>query len=300
MNKPREILLILLTALVVQSCGSQPNRVQLNPIKEAYSMLNQGKNASAIVLLEAYLSTDKKNNEAKTVLASAYMGQAGIDVFKMYDAYKDVFFAHSVADEFTKPAGKIAELAKKTSEPEKDPAPVEKFIAQMDSSILQFQEFMRYISRMPKVEQEKWPLIDRALTILDSIDEPTKDIKLYRVFARVIYVRSYLGIKIVGNPDFGTEKWLRCLDFEEAIREFQWLIVKIDEAGVDFHNVYPDRIPVWLKMEPAIQNIYDTLSDLRGTPSLISQLTSSFGLTTLCGDHVSPAPADSTSTSPSR
>src|SRR5687767_4959672 len=84
---------VLATIAMAGACAGERKSEVEHPIREAYALMDQGHNAKAVILLERVVSTDPDNSEARVLLASAYLGQAGVDVYELHRTFQDVLFA---------------------------------------------------------------------------------------------------------------------------------------------------------------------------------------------------------------
>ncbi|MBC7385877.1 MAG: hypothetical protein H7301_06915 [Cryobacterium sp.] len=88
-----------LGTLLLQACGAHGVR-QMTPVQEAYRLMDQGENAKAVVVLEDSLARNTSDpSDAHQLLASAYVGLAGIDIYKIQEAFQDILFRKSLRDE---------------------------------------------------------------------------------------------------------------------------------------------------------------------------------------------------------
>lgn len=236
----------------------------IHPITEAYTYLDKGENAKAIALVEKAIKEDPGNLEAYTVLASAYLGQSGIDVFKVHEKFSDILFASSLDESlWGRPdyqAKKNAEIFKGYEAPPDAPyldeaAPVEKFILLTEQYLENVRKTAQLFNRFPEVKEDKWPMLDRALDLLDQVKIPepgaeqigpnkikaAKDIALYRVFIRIVYLKSFILFRLMRDESFGSHQWVCALNLDKFKEDLIWMISHLVKAGEDFVRVYPGR-----------------------------------------------------------
>ena len=70
----------LAIALALSACAPAPKKAG-SPEHEAYTLMDQGSNAKAVLLMEATIEKKPDSSEARLLLASAYMGMAGVDIY---------------------------------------------------------------------------------------------------------------------------------------------------------------------------------------------------------------------------
>lgn len=236
----RSFLCLGLIASAVAGCGeSKPQPEVPSPLREAYSLMDQGQNAKAILLLESATRADSGNEEARVLLASAYLGEAGVDVYRIHDSFKDVLFSKSLGDSFWK-AKPRSEAVPEPHEEADPKAPFEKLLDRMDVALARLQKVVNFLNRFPDVEKRNWGLLDRALENLDAITQ-TRDVSLYKVFIRVIYLKAYFDHEVVNDSELGSKKWACSLDLEKLRESLIWVTQNLVAASEDFHRVFPDK-----------------------------------------------------------
>lgn len=209
---------------LITSCGKQQTKA--TQLEEAYSLLDAGDNLKAIVVLEKEVKAHpNESDEARTLLASAYMGAIGIDIFSIFDSFQEFIFKKSLKDQFFAKKSEdsdsqndedsetilsasshfeLNEVLKRTkTEDEK----VKKFIRELDKSLVIVQKFSLYFNRFPQVASQNWPLIESALYQL-SLVKPSSDLFVYQLFIRLLYLKSYINVQFLKNPQFSTKKGL--------------------------------------------------------------------------------------------
>ncbi len=229
------------------------------PLTEAYSLMDHGDNAKAIVLLEKQVQADPSSDEARALLASAYVGEAGVDVYRIHDTFYDVLFSRPLQKSFFTGASTAAPVADVSApapgpsaspSPVPGPAPVQQLIRLTDIFMAETQSIVGFLNRFPDVEKAKWPLLDRALEQLDTIvpesPDPAsakrhKDVMLYRVFIRVVYLKAYLAQELIGDRDFGNKRWACNVDLEALRESAEWVSHQLVLAADDFRAVFPDK-----------------------------------------------------------
>jgi hypothetical protein len=225
-------------------------------VTEAYTLMDRGENGRAVELLENVVAQEPHNSEARLILASAYMGKAGIDVLALHDAFHDVLFSKSLSQVFATHGDSAAAGATKPTPTPKpkdehpsedtlhdrrqplDDTPAEKMIRNLDDSLDSLRRVMVIFDRFPHVSENKWPYLDQALFQLSQI-EPAKEVRVYRLFIRMIYFKEYLVRKIIRDTTFGTRAWACRLELEEFNEGLNWIMALLAGASEDFKALYP-------------------------------------------------------------
>jgi len=242
------ICLGFVVALATLTACAKSNRdVAPNPVNEAYRLMDKSKTAKAILILEDTVSRDPHNSEARVLLASAYLGEAGVDVYKIHDAFRDILFEKSLGDSFWHGSNKNASKDPSIGLPSlegpdtsNDKTPIELVLTRLDYFLMKLKQVVTFLNRFPEVEKIKWGLLDKALENLDRV-ESTQDVCLYRVFIRVIYLRAYLSQELITDPDFGSKKWACRLDIEKLRESLLWIMGNLAGVSKDFRKVYPEK-----------------------------------------------------------
>lgn len=247
-----------LISVLLLSCAKNDGTKPRHPLNEAYQLMDHEENAKAIQLLEKYLSDSPQDKEARILAASAYMGEAGVDIYRSYDAFKDILFNVPLADR----------LGKGPSSPMSDPdikgAPLEKFVDYADLFLGKTKHIVSFLSRFPSVEKKSWPLLDRALEHME-VDSPTTDERLYRTFVRIVYLKAYLDQEVLNDEDFGSAKWVCKTNFLSLEDSLSWALGHLFQVTVDFKEVFPDKKGEILVLHDVLK---ETLKALQhGSPS---------------------------------
>ena len=235
------------------SCGTKAVVVQ-SPLTESYALLNEGQNAKAIKLLEKELARHPDNDEVRLVLASAYAGEAGVDVITIYDSFKDLLFAKPLKnsilqgpEESSRPAdGPVPIAAVKpkanAASENKDEiqTPVKKFSHEIYQFLDSLQRALGYIEKFPRVTANELPLIARALQLLDA-HAWQKDVTFYRAFLRVLYLKESYLEKITNDEHFGTSEWICTLDLRKFGEELAVIGDDLLKVTKDLKEVYPNK-----------------------------------------------------------
>ena len=249
-------LLLFIFAFACGRTAAQPTRIQ-----SAYTLLDHGQNASAIVLLESELREGSEHpDEARTLLASAYMGMAGIDIFSIFDAFQSFLFSKSLGDMFLGKGGGDANSASpgaggptavppvsKDSDPDAPEvlqssvfgfsagdAKLNEADAQLmsvDATLASLERFGLYLARFPHVPERQWPLLASALDQLDRT-APNADLQMYKAFIRLIQLKSYLREKVIRDSGFGTRKWacnVELSEFAEPLGYFAGVLTAVSD-----------------------------------------------------------------------
>ncbi|MGK5090332.1 hypothetical protein WDW86_22525 [Bdellovibrionota bacterium FG-2] len=176
------------------------------------------------------------------MLASALLGEAGVDVYSLYDSFADVVFSRSVNDTFLKAPEPASEAAPK-SEPSQIVDKcffVEKLAGDIDALMNEFRRIVGFFNRFPDVPKEKWPLLRKALECLDPV-EATRDVSIYRLFIRIALLKAYLGSELVGDSEFGTRSWACRLDLGHLRDNLAWITETLTLGIEDFGQTFPKR-----------------------------------------------------------
>lgn len=269
------VFIVSVLTFVGLGCAQSKQDRPLHPISEAYALMDKGQNAKAILILEDTVSRDPDNSEARVLLASAYLGEAGVDVYKIHDTFKDVLFNKSLEDSFLGESNHDAPAADPILEvpnvngPDNsenprinDKALIEGILFRLDHTLTQLRQGITFLNRFPDVDKIKWGLLDKALEELSWV-EPTRDICLYRIFIRVIYLRAYLGQEIIINSEFGTRNWACRLDIEKLRESLIWITRNLVHASEDYRKVYPDKSHSWVRFQGTIMAFLEALEQVK-------------------------------------
>lgn len=244
-------------------------------MNEAYELMDQGKNAKAILLLEPVVEKNPKNTEARIMLASAYLGNAGVHVYSAHDSFHDILFTRPLGESFWgayKPKIKMGpdclflpgSASVNVSEEEDEPSIVEKVLEHAGCFLGKLQAVTAFLTRFPDVPSEKWGYLDRALDLLVSIDN-MRDVALYRIFIRVIYIKAVLKTDFVQNLDFGNKDWACSLQLEQLKDNVHWVAKQLDLTKKDFEDVYPDKTSVLEDLKKGLHAFLDSIDEFRST-----------------------------------
>lgn len=234
MRRPISFLLIATTLAALAGCGKTRTGT-IPPKEEAVTLMDRSQNAKAARILEADLRDDPSDDEARLLLASAYMGLAGIDVYRIFDAFQDLLFKRSLKDQIISP--KSDPNAKNPlgngTIPTKDEvkSQAEGTMIALDKSVSSLQLALLYLDRFPQIPAANWPLVEAALAQLESMRNPASDTFTYRILIRLIYLKSYLVEKVMRNEQFGSREWACGFDarsFDEDLSFFTRHALAID------------------------------------------------------------------------
>lgn len=225
--------------------GQEPISHKNAAIREAYLLLDKDEPAKATLILEDELAKDPTNKEVKLLLASAYIGQAGIDVFSVHDRFQDILFSKSLSDNFWT-SNDTGGFDKTKVENFQDPAnktkitKMEQFIEGIDEFFNNLRRTLQLLNRFPKIPVIKWPMIERSFELLDTLDAG-KDVSLYRLFVRVAYLRQVLTSQVIQNDKFGTREWACQIELDNFYENLLWSVQQLEKIGDDFVIVFPDK-----------------------------------------------------------
>lgn len=222
----------------------------MSPTSEAYGLLDRGETGRAIELLERVLGNDPSNDEARLLLASAFMGKAGIDVLSLHDAFSDVLFSRSLKDVFFT-GGRKAEKHEEggntlTGSGLPDvkrsvkPTPIERGIQKLDEFLNNLRRVMVVFDRFPRIAESKWPLVDQALWHLDQLPNE-REVRVYRMFVRLIYLKEVLITRVVRDQSLGSQQWICNLELENFREHLAWGADGLARVSDDFTRVYPKQ-----------------------------------------------------------
>ncbi len=249
------ILCLSVSAVFVLSgCGRKDAQARtLSLTREAYSLMDQGQNAKAILLLEERIAEVPDDMEARVMLASAYLGQTGVDVYKIYERFRDLLFNKPLKDAFS-PDDHSDDDGADASDIPRAETPGEEAVESLDLFIAKFQSGSSFLRRFPKVLKSDWVLLDRALSILDDASlfpedvqiSPTdprvpRDLRLYRVFIRIVYLKAFLGETFLQERDLGSRRWVCQVKAQSASDGLDWTVGHLAQAAQDFRTVFPDK-----------------------------------------------------------
>ncbi len=255
---PKKGLGLFLVGLLLISCAKNDGTKPRHPLNEAYKLMDQQENAKAILLLEKYLETSPNDKEARILAASAYMGEAGVDIYRSYDSFKEILFNMPLADR----------LGKGPSVPTADPditgAPLEKLINYADLILGKTKHIVSFLSRFPSVEKKSWPMLDRALEHMD-LDNPTSDERLYRTFVRIVYLKAFLDQEVLNDEDFGNIKWMCKTNFLSLEDSMVWALGHLYHVTEDFKAVFPNQKGEILALHDVLKATLHALQS--GSPS---------------------------------
>ncbi len=264
--------LALATALPACGPGSRATAPPDPPLTEAYALMDQGENAKAILLLENELRNGSATDEARLMLASAYLGAAGVDLYALYDTFQDVLFARPLEESLLSPtpAEEAAPPPPAGTDDDLSPkdAPLRELIGRLDRSLSLLRRILVFLSRFPQIPHEKWGLLHRALDELHQVGAPSKDLLLYRVFIRVVILKTFLEEGLIGDPSVGTRAWACGIRLSRLEEDLGWMAREMDLALSDFQSVYPRRASSLQKVHAAVSALEANLEARDGPARL--------------------------------
>ena len=232
--------------------GCREKAAAPHPITEAYSLMDQGENEKAILLLEDTVTLAPDNTEARVLLASAYAGTAGVDVYRLHSSFQDLLFQQPLSGHFwggkdgppgeadPEQATRQFRSLEKPDEAAKSKTPLERAIHRLDVFLNDAREIAMFLDRFPRIRPERWPLLDKALEHL-MLENPTPDIRLYRSFLRVIYLKSFLDEVLFANIGLGTREWACQIRLYEFRDDLTWTSSMLFHISDDLTKVFPKR-----------------------------------------------------------
>lgn len=265
------LLLSLLAGCGGAKTGAMP------PKEEAVKLMDTGENAKAAAILEDSLAKHPDDDEAKLLLASSYMGMAGIDVYKIFDAFKDLIFKKSLKDQIITPHDGVADHPSlgDGAIPDQDPAKTksEIAVAKFDKTLSTLQLALIYLDRFPQIDEEKWPLVESALATLQSMKNPAGDTFVYRVLIRLIYSKSYLVARVLRNEQLWTREWachFKAQDFDGDLAFFTFQVRSIE---ADLVQGAEHGVKTLGKAHKNFSTIFDAANSSGGFQSLSQGMT---------------------------
>lgn len=233
-----KILFLSILALGLSSCGSDQESVKPDVITEAYQLVDRGENAKAIQLLERHLAEEPEDGEARLVLATAYIGHAGINIYSLHKTFEEVLFSKPLSDSLD--GGSFDEYFSVRVHGGELEAPLEKLITELYRLALYQRQVITFLRRLPEVPREQWPLVENGLQHLELI-KGGRDVAAYRLFVRIIYIKDYLQQRIIRDLDFGKKIWACKLDIFKIQREYKWVLKQSHKIHNDALAAYPGR-----------------------------------------------------------
>lgn len=275
------LIAFTLAVAALPACARKENRTtpRYTAVNEAYELLDKGQTSRALALLETIVQEEPANTEARVMLASAYMGKAGIDVLSMHDAFKDVLFSRSLSDVFFK-GGKSQDAAptpgSTTSDPltgappvadseaENAPTPAEALFERVDEFLNNVRRVLVVLDRFPRVQPTQWPMVDQALYNLNQTPLH-REIRLYRMFIRMIYLKEVLVTRILRDPNFATRKWACTLELAQLHESLSWVSIALAEISEDFIKLYPKDGSPFTRVEALFKVFSEKLGNLEAS-----------------------------------
>lgn len=251
----------LAISLMAVACGSPISR-KPPVLTEAYQLMDQGQNARVILLLEDQLARPRGSDseETRILLASAYLGKAGLDVFAIYQHFKDFLFARPLKDSFLDSPSFAPSALFQGPVSAPAPAPLKDALATADRNFVRLKQAVSFLHRFPHVPRDLWPLLERALEILDAI-EGQRDLKLYRVFVRVVYLKAYLDEEVIKDPDFGTREWACAIEFRQLMGNVDWSLQHLTKALDDYEQAVPRKAGRLQNIYALVKGVFEELNE---------------------------------------
>jgi len=247
--------------------GQSGKNSENSEVAEAYRLMDKGANAKAFIILEERLANHPDDIEARLLLASSLAGQVGIDLYKVHEHFSDLFLKKSLGDTLLDktPGGKSSasivkqrtdeEILNELKEIKKTSADL--FVYRVDLALLKIRRGFEIFNRLMTIGLENWPLMHQAIEIL-SVPEfaAHRDVAAYRLFLRIIYIKSLLDTKIIVPMTDSSEaqpKWICSLQSSQIVESLQTIVGELDKAVMDYQMVKPgdtgealSKMSVWL------------------------------------------------------
>ena len=179
--------------------------------------MDKGNDAKAVMVLENELKKHPDREDIRELLGSAYVGLAGINIYRIQDAFQDLLFRRSLKDEIiggTSSAGPSATEPKSVtakSPEDQKMSSTEEALRFIDRALLGIQKVAIYFTRLPQVPSEKWPYLEKALEVMETLEHKS-NILVYRMLVRLLYTKAFLTEKFLRNIDFGDRRWACKID----------------------------------------------------------------------------------------
>lgn len=238
--------------VITASCARSDKYITHPVVTESYLLLDQSNYDKSIYMLEDYVDSYPDDKEAIIILGSAYVGKSGINIYKLYDSYNDVFFKTSIIDQINKTEQVISETEKNQAESQNQKNKVRKFLKELDGFLVKLKDYLDFMHLLPDVEEKNWILMDRGLELLSLIDN-RKDINLYRAYARASYLKSFLFNKFIDDPSLGSYFWICQLDLEVMYKDLKWSINTAEIILEDLHLSYPEKVTNFRNIEVSLR-----------------------------------------------
>lgn len=218
------------------ACATKDPGTPVHSLTEAYALMDRGENAKAILVLEALLAIEPNSAEARILLSSAYLGSAGVDVYRAHDHFQDIIFNKSLGS-------RLWGEPDSSDEPgaiDPEATPIERLLSQIDAYLGKLRQIVLFLNRFPHVERTHWPLLERAVEILEPMTLDS-DARLYRIFLNVVYFRAYLSDEIIRDPTLGTEAWMCRMDVEHFRDSVIWSGKRLLTISNDYQAIRPEN-----------------------------------------------------------
>ncbi len=269
--RPLACAIALLATLA--ACAPSNEDASVDPVRTAYELLDQGENAKAIWLLESHLRrsppTIQNLDEARIVLASAYLGEAGLDVFAIHDHFKDILFGKALSDQFlgdaipATPGAAPAPEADPTRLPGQLETPTNSamLIARLEVTFGKIREITSFLNRFPEIKRLHWPLMDEALRLLEASGD-AKDLRIYRVFIRVVYLKTLLSERVLTDPRFGTRDWLCEADTRALLKDLRWVSMMIQKSVIDLDGALRNKNALFPALQARVLGVTQAIQEM--------------------------------------
>ncbi|MBI4924836.1 MAG: hypothetical protein HY843_02840 [Bdellovibrio sp.] len=217
--------IILLVCLSCLNCGNPRQVYKPSSVAEAEDLIDKGENEKAILILEKYMQEEPKNKEVKILLASAYLGYAGLSIYSYFESFHDLLFERPLSETLfgDKSSQDLASVSINMPGLNDDLAPIEVMLLKLSQFFLIASNQLSFFNRFNTVMPAYWQFVDRALKLIDST-EKTNDIVLYKILIWIIYIKSYLKYNIVGDKSVGSRQWICNLDVERFYLDIKWIL----------------------------------------------------------------------------
>jgi hypothetical protein len=139
-------------------------------IAEAYRLMDRSENAKAVLVLQDALAEEPGSEEARVLLASAYMGLAGIDIYTIWDNFHDLRFNRSLGDMFLKGGDdpKAPKIPPAPGLSQGESPPVKSLVERIDRFMAEMRNIVSFLNRFPAVPRDNWVLLTQAISNLDA------------------------------------------------------------------------------------------------------------------------------------
>ncbi len=254
------------------ACGPKSNPQETNTVLTAYRLIDEQRTDEAISLLESELSVNPKNDEYKTILASAYAHKAGIKIQKLAP----------MVNQSEKIKGLNRRISVSSSE-ESTNERVSKLAANMGGLFTSLAGFFEVYASIPLVNTEQVSYLNQSIAILESLEQPKQENALYRGILRIVLLKYRLADGFIGefippaieakdlgsDSDTNSNKQSCRIDFVEVATNAANVAKILIDVCNDIALANPQHAN---QMRQASQQLTDVLSNIMTSTSTVTAL----------------------------